>query len=204
MTTNDGGYQAAFDWHEAGRKVVAIVDTRQSPNGACVSKAADLGIDVITGSAVIDVAGAKRVTGVSVSPISADGDSVTGSVTKLGADTVASSGGWSPVIHLAGHCGSRPVWNEDIVGFLAGPTVEKRLTAGAANGEFTTAGSITQGIEAAKKAIEALGKPAVEVGVPATDATVQDVAMTQHSIGMKRVVKSTLSLILVKVRKVRA
>lgn len=56
MTTNDGGYQAAFDWHEAGRKVVAIVDTRQSPNGACVSKAADLGIDVITGSAVIDVA----------------------------------------------------------------------------------------------------------------------------------------------------
>ena len=49
---------------------------------------------------------------------------VTGSVTKLGTDTVASSGGWSPVIHLAGHCGSRPVWNEEILGFLAGPTVE--------------------------------------------------------------------------------
>ena len=75
-------------------------------------------------------------------------------------------------------CGSRPVWNEDIVGFLAGPTVEKRLTAGAANGEYTTAGSIAQGIEAAKTAIEALGKSAVEVGVPATDATVQDAAMT--------------------------
>ena len=146
MTTNDGGYQAAFDWHEAGRKVVAIVDTRQNPQGACVSKAADLGINVITGSAVINVAGAKRVTGVSVAPISADGDTVTGSVTRLGADTVASSGGWSPVIHLAGHCGSRPVWNEEILGFLAGPTVEKRLTAGAANGEYTTAGAIAQGI----------------------------------------------------------
>jgi sarcosine oxidase subunit alpha len=80
MTTNDDGYDAAFDWHEAGRKVVAIVDTRQSPNGACVSKATDLGIDVITGSAVIDVAGAKRVTAVCVAPISADGDTVTGSV----------------------------------------------------------------------------------------------------------------------------
>ena len=78
MTTNDGGYQAAFDWHEAGRKVIAIVDTRQSPKGACVAKAMDLGIHVITGSAVIDVAGAKRVTGVSVAPISAEGDMVTG------------------------------------------------------------------------------------------------------------------------------
>ena len=178
MTTNDGGYQAAFDWHEAGRRVVAIVDTRQSPKGACVAKAADLGIDVITGSAVIDVAGAKRVTGVSVAPISADGDSVTGSVTKLGADTVASSGGWSPVIHLAGHCGSRPVWNEEILGFLAGPTVEKRLTAGAANGEYTTAGAIAQGIEVAKTAIDALGKSAVDVVVPATEAIAQDTAMT--------------------------
>ena len=103
---------------------------------------------------------------------------VTGSVTKLGTDTVASSGGWSPVIHLAGHCGSRPVWNEEILGFLAGPTVEKRLTAGAANGEYTTAGAIAQGIEAAQTAIEALDKSVVDVVVPATEACAQDAAMT--------------------------
>ena len=82
------------------------------------------------------------------------------------------------MIHLAGHCGSRPVWNEEILGFLAGPTVEKRLTAGAANGEYTTAGAIAQGIEAAKTAIEALDKSAVDVVVPATEASSQDAAMT--------------------------
>ncbi len=33
MTANDSGYQAALDWHEAGREVVAIVDTRSDSSG---------------------------------------------------------------------------------------------------------------------------------------------------------------------------
>lgn len=182
MTTNDGGYQAAFDWHEAGRNVVAVVDTRQNPQGDCVAKAAQLGIKVITGSAVIDVAGSKRVTGVSIARINAEGDQVSGSVTKLSADTVASSGGWSPVIHLAGHTGSRPVWNEDALGFLPGPTVEKRLTAGAINAEYTTAGAISQGAAAANEALSALGKENIEFAVPATEVANQDAPMALFHI----------------------
>ena len=166
MTTNDSGYQAALDWHDAGRKVAAIVDTRQSPSGDLIEAARKRNLTVMTGSAVIDVQGSKRVSGVSVAPISADGNRVTGSVTKLSVDTVASSGGWSPVIHLSCHTGSRPVWNEEVVGFLPGPTVQKQLTAGAINGSYSTGKALEEGLTAAVEAISALGLKAAEVVLP--------------------------------------
>jgi len=182
MTTNDGGYQAAFDWQDAGRKVVAIVDTRQNPQGAQVAEASKRGIKLIKGSGVIDVAGSKRVTGVSVAALNADGSAVAGPVTKFSADTVATSGGWSPVIHLAGHTGSRPVWDEKVVGFLPGPTVEKRLTAGAINGDFTTAGALAQGAEAGQKALAELGMEQVQIELPTTQQIAEHPPMTLFHI----------------------
>lgn len=182
MTTNDGGYQAAFDWQDAGRKVVAIVDTRQDPQGAQVAEASKRGINLIKGSGVIDVAGSKRVTGVSIATLNAEGTAVQGSVTKLSADTVATSGGWSPVIHLAGHTGSRPVWDDKVVGFLPGPTVEKRLVAGAIAGDFTTAGALAQGAEAGRKALAELGLGQAEIELPATEEVVVHPPMTLFQI----------------------
>jgi sarcosine oxidase subunit alpha len=182
MTTNDGGYKAAFDWQDAGRKVVAIVDTRSNPQGAAVAEANKRGINLISGSAIIDVSGSKRVTGVSIAALNADGSAVQGSVTKLSADTVASSGGWSPVIHLAGHTGSRPVWDEEIVGFLPGPTVEKRLIAGAIAGDFTTAGALAQGLNAGREALAALDIAAVEVELPTAETVVEHPPMTLFHI----------------------
>ncbi|SBT16653.1 Aminomethyltransferase [Marinomonas gallaica] len=177
MTTNDNAYRTAIDWHDAGRKVQAIVDTRKNPTGALVEAARERGITVMTGSAVIDVQGSKRVTGVSVAPISEDGSKVTGSVKKLSADTVASSGGWSPVIHLSCHTGSKPVWNEDVLGFLPGKTVQKQLTAGAINGTFNTAGALEEGKKAGLEALSKLGLSAVEVEVPATTEVKESKAM---------------------------
>ena len=182
MTTNDGGYQTAFDWQDAGRKVVAIVDTRQNPQGAQVDEATKRGIHLVKGSGVIDVSGSKRVTGVSIAPLSADGSAVSGSVTKLAADTVATSGGWSPVIHLAGHTGSRPVWDEKVAGFLPGSTVEKRLIAGAIAGDFTTAGALSQGAEAGRKACAELGIDQPIIELPVTQERAEGPAMTLFHI----------------------
>ena len=168
MTTNDNAYRTALDWHDAGRKVQAIVDTRKNPTGALVEAARERGITVMAGSAVIDVQGGKRVSGVSVASISEDGSKVTGSVKKLSADTVASSGGWSPVVHLSCHTGSRPQWNDEIIGFVPGATVQKQLTAGAINGNFTTSGALEQGKQAGADALEKLGLKAADVAVPAT------------------------------------
>lgn len=182
MTTNDYGYQTALDWDDAGRKVAAIVDTRANPSGARVEAARKRGLNVITGSAVIEVQGSKRVTGVSIAPISADGKQVTGSVTKLSADTVASSGGWSPVIHLSCHTGSRPVWNDEIVGFLPGPTVQKQLTAGGINGKYDTAAALAEGLEAGLKAVSEIGLAASEVALPAAESVEQGAPMSLFHI----------------------
>ncbi|WP_372831783.1 sarcosine oxidase subunit alpha [Pontibacterium sp.] len=182
MTTNDSGYQAALDWHDAGRKVVAIVDTRQNPKGDRVEAARQRGLNLITGSAVIEVQGSKRVSGVSVAPISADGNKVTGSVSKLSADTVASSGGWSPVIHLSCHTGSRPVWNDDVVGFLPGPTVQKQLTAGAINGSYSTSTALFEGLNAGLKAVAEVGLSASEVMLPKAEEVNEGTPMTLFHI----------------------
>ena len=157
MTSNDSGYQSAFDWQEAGREVVAIVDTRKSPDGSVLESAADKGIQVMTGSAVIEVKGRKQVRGVVIAPINATGSFVTGETIYAECDTVASSGGWSPAVHLSCHTGSRPVWNEEILGFIPGPTTENRFVGGAISGQQTLASCLADGVKAAADACVSVG-----------------------------------------------
>jgi sarcosine oxidase, subunit alpha len=178
MTTNDHGYQAALDWADAGRRVVAIVDTRATSNGDIVEVARQKGLNIIFGSAVIEVQGSKRVSSVSIAPISGSGDKVIGPATKLQADTVATSGGWSPVIHLSCHTGSRPVWSDEVVGFLPGPTVQKQLTAGAINGQYGTDEALEQGMQAGQKALTETGLAAAEINLPEVQTLKQDAPMS--------------------------
>ncbi|MEP0071749.1 MAG: sarcosine oxidase subunit alpha family protein [Marinomonas sp.] len=166
MTTNDYGYQAAIDWADAGRNVVAIVDTRKNPEGTLVQAARERGISIMVGSGVIEVQGSKRVTSVSVAKLSDDGSQVVGSIVKLKSDTVATSGGWSPVIHLSCHTGARPVWSDSVVGFLPGPTIQKQLTAGGMNGQYETSQVLAEGLFAGKQALGSLGLVAAEVTLP--------------------------------------
>ncbi|WCN13016.1 sarcosine oxidase subunit alpha family protein [Marinomonas mediterranea] len=182
MTTNDNAYHTALDWHDAGRKVMAIVDTRKNPSGALVEAARSRGINVMVGSGVIEVHGSKRVTSVSVAPLNEDGSRVTGSVMKIGTDTVASSGGWSPVVHLSCHTGSRPVWNDEALGFVPGSTVQNQFTAGAINGEYSTEGALGQGVESANDVLKALGLEAVSIALPETDESAQSESMALYHV----------------------
>ncbi|KZN14873.1 sarcosine oxidase subunit alpha [Marinomonas sp. TW1] len=182
MTSNDGAYQTAIDWHDAGRHVVAIVDARKNPQGSLIDAARERGISIMVGSGVIEVQGSKRVTGVSVAPLNDVGDKVTGAIAKLKADTVASSGGWSPVIHLSCHTGARPVWDDEAIGFLPGPTVQKQLTAGAINGVFTTHAALSQGLQAGADALAHLGLEATDSSVPTTEDVTQGKAMALFHI----------------------
>lgn len=172
MTTNDSGYQTALDWHSAGREVVAVVDTRAQADSVLIHKVTQAGIRVMKGSAVVEAQGSKRVSSVRVAPIDANGNTLRGKGETLQADTVATSGGFSPVVHLSCHTGSRPVWNDDVIGFIPGPTKQKQLTAGAINGEFTTEGAMKQGIEAGNKAIQELGLSAVDIALPTLESVV--------------------------------
>lgn len=182
MTTNDYGYQAALDWVDAGRKVVAIVDTRKQSSGDLVQQARERGLRIIAGSAVIEVQGGKRITGVDVAAINEDGTQVVGTVNRLQADTVATSGGWSPVIHLSCHTGSRPVWDEAAAGFLPGATLQKQLTAGGINAQYETSAVLREGVEAAQNALSELGLSASPVDLPSVEALTIDRPMALFHI----------------------
>ena len=171
MTNNDSGYECALDWHDAGRDVVAIVDTRKAPHGTVTELAIEKGITVITGSVVIEARGRKRVSGAIVAPINATGTFVTGDTQWLDCDTLATSGGWSPAVHLSCHTGSRPVWSDDIAGFVPGSTTEQRWCAGSITGGRSLAACLAQGTEAGSQASEAAGFTVDKRwAVPSTDA----------------------------------
>ncbi len=172
MTTNDNGYQTALDWHLAGREVVAVVDTRSYSDSVLIKQVSELGIRVVKGAAVIEAQGSKRVTGVRVEAIDANGNVVRGKSETLKADTVATSGGFSPVVHLSCHTGSRPVWDDEVIGFVPGPSIQKQIIAGAIKGTFTTEGAMKEGIEAGNQALQELGMAAIDVTMPSLETLV--------------------------------
>ncbi|WP_234275187.1 sarcosine oxidase subunit alpha family protein [Billgrantia zhangzhouensis] len=168
-TSNDHAYRAALDWVEAGREVVAIVDARTNPQGDWIDAAKAKGIRIITGSAVIEAKGEKRVSAARVAKIDLGAFKVTGQAETLACDTIASSGGYSPVIHLASHTGARPTWNEEILGFVPG-LVKGVHAAGSARGIHDLAAGLADGVAMAAQALEALGQSAKAVELPQVDA----------------------------------
>ena len=70
-TANDSAYAVAFELKAAGVDVPAMVDLRKSVDEALLLKAKELGIEVLTGHAVIKAGGRLRVNAMHVRP--ADG-----------------------------------------------------------------------------------------------------------------------------------
>ena len=155
VTSNDSGYQCALDWADAGREVVAIIDTRAAPDGVATELALERGIKVMKGSALIEARGKKRVQGAIVAPINTSATFVTGDTQHLTCDTIASSGGWSPAVHLSCHTGSRPVWSSEILGFVPGTTTEQRWSAGAVSGQQSLSDVLADGVKAGQDAANA-------------------------------------------------
>ena len=168
-TNNDYAYQSAFDWQDAGRTVVAIVDARPEVAGVWQTEAERRGLRLIKGSAVTEVKGSRRVRAAAVAELSADQRAVVGALTWLDCDTVASSGGWSPAVHLSCHTGARPVWHEGLQGFVPGETHEQVLSAGILKGDATLAHSLSSGHQAAVQAVTALGYTPSDMTLPAVD-----------------------------------
>ncbi|OLQ72947.1 sarcosine oxidase subunit alpha [Photobacterium proteolyticum] len=155
MTANDAGYQAALDWHAAGREVVAIVDTRSNSSGKYPERAKAARIEIFLGYAVINVRGHKRVSAVEIAKLKHNRSQVSRIDTcLLSCDTVASSGGWSPSLHLSCHTGSRPVWRDDIAGFVPGnPDL---LYAGGIQGHYQLSEVLDDGCKAAQAVADRL------------------------------------------------
>jgi sarcosine oxidase subunit alpha len=157
FTTNDDAYRTAINWHEAGREVVAVIDSRPDPVGYLPKAAAALGIEVIGGHGVIEVVGRKRVKGAIIAPLNTKGSAITGTTRRIDCDLLATSGGWSPTIHLSSHTGTRPQWSDEIVGFVPGESRQQERSAGASRGTYSLEGCLEEGASAGAEAAQKAG-----------------------------------------------
>ena len=192
-TNNDYAYRVVLDWLDAGRQVVAVADARSNPRGSWVEEARRRGVRVLTGSAVVEARGSKRVTGARICAIDLVSHKVTSPGVVLDCDLIVSSGGYSPVVHLASHLGGRPIWREDILAFVPGEGFQKRHCAGAVNGVFGLGDALADGFEAGAKAAAEVGFKAVTGSLPKAEKRIEEasVALFQvpHDKGTSRAPK---------------
>ena len=150
FTNNDWGYRTARDLRHAGVHVEVIVDARK--DGPQVDSA---GAPVIKGGAVVKVKGGKRVTAV-----------VLGDHRTIPCDTLAMSGGCSPVVNLACHRGAKPQWRNEIAAFVP-PDVGPAFTvAGSAAGRMLLSECLEDGAVKGAEAANALGFAAKAMALP--------------------------------------
>ncbi|SDI04784.1 sarcosine oxidase subunit alpha [Arthrobacter subterraneus] len=150
-TTNDSVYDLAGELAAQGVTVAAVVDTRPGLSTAA-RRAAEAGIRVIPGSAVIDTdardngtAEARgRITSVTISAIDSDG-ALAGEAETLDCDLLAVSGGFSPVVHLHSQRQGKLRWDEDLVAFVPAAEVEAQQVVGAARGTYRLDGCVAEG-----------------------------------------------------------
>ncbi len=190
-TTNDAAWDTAFAWHDAGREVVAIVDTRPAPGSDVLAEAGTRGIRVMTASAVIEARGSKCVREAVIAAI--EDESVVGRSQRLRCDVIASSGGWSPLVHLTCHTGTKPVWRDEISAFVPGETRDQQHRVGGIAGVYSLPEVFTGSIAAVNESLQRLDMPPVNVSAPAADtraeASAQPLFLVPHHKAVSRAPK---------------
>ena len=158
FTNGSAGYRTAADLAAQGIDIAALVDSRTD-----AADRAPEGVRLIRGGAVVDTKGRQRVRGI----VTDRG----GFEDLIACDAVAMSGGWSPVSHLAGQRGGRPVWAEALQAFPA-PEARGLVMAGAAAGHYRLSECFEDGARKASAVVETLGRPVAGFERPSVGADV--------------------------------
>ena len=137
-TNNDSAYSAGFDLANAG-VAVTMVDHRQVIPSDLLSRSAMLGMAIFPASSIAEAFGKTRLTHVKV----AGGHSA-----EIECDCLGMSGGWSPVVHLTSHGGSKPKYDETLAAFVPGGMAPSHFAAGAIAGAFDFDSAVADGQEA--------------------------------------------------------
>ena len=162
FTNNNSAYRAALDCKANGIEIAAVVDSRETPDGAAVDAIRSSGIDIHTESYVSRVRGRSRVEEVEIRSV--DPDMETTSRTRC--DLVMMSGGWNPTVHLASQSGTGTRWDDDLACFVPTGAVQNQFHAGAVTGVFDLPECMADGARAGVDAVESVGGTAVDVSPP--------------------------------------
>ena len=178
FANNDDAYRTALALHEAGAAVKAVVDVRSVVEGALPAQVRALRIPVREGCGIAMAKGSRRVEGITIGRLTSSGQ-LGGALEHIDCETVAVSGGWSPVVHLYSHCGGKLRWDDGGLMFRPAPETGAPLgpdglvntrCAGTANGEMGTAGCIEDALAAGRAAATACGHGGDAVAAPAVEA----------------------------------
>ena len=166
FTNNDSAYQAAIDLAKAGAEVAAIVDSRLDGAGELGTRAGVLGIPVLSGHVVNDVAGRHRVRGASIARWNGDRWENVRSTIRIDCDLVVMSGGWSPAVHLHSQAGGRLTWDDSGLCFLPAKARQASVSAGAGNGKWSLDECLADGLRAGTEAVSRLGLETAAIEPP--------------------------------------
>jgi sarcosine oxidase, subunit alpha len=151
-TAHDGAYAAAFDLKRAGCDIPVIADLRKDVPAALLDEAKSLGIEVLTGHAVVKAGGRLRVNSMDVRP--ADG----GAVRKFSVDALITSAGWTPSVHLFSQSRGKLKFDDALSIFIPGENAQDCVSIGACNGtddlQLLVAEAIAAGGRALKLKVE--------------------------------------------------
>ena len=143
FTNNDTAYEAAVALKESGTSV-RVVDAREQPSGAWGTRARALDIEILAGHVVTQAVGKMHITGVQVQAINAS-DQLTGKPRNLPCDLLATSNGFSSVIHLHSQAGSKAVWSDEQLSFLPGAPAQGERSAGSCRGAMSLSAAAADG-----------------------------------------------------------
>ncbi|AYD02262.1 sarcosine oxidase subunit alpha [Neorhizobium sp. NCHU2750] len=141
-TAHDSAYETAFDLKRAGVAIAAIIDCRDRPGEAVLAEARKLGIDVLTGHAVVDTSGRLRINSMTVAR-NGNFDR-----RKIKVDALIVSAGWTPSVHLFSQSRGKLKFDEANQRFVPDIYAQNAISVGACNGTDDLAELIDEAITA--------------------------------------------------------
>lgn len=161
-TANDSAYLAAFDLKRAGINIPAIIDLRDSPSPDLIEEARSLGIEVLSGHAVLKVGGTRRVSSMTISPKNG------GKTRSISVDALINSAGWTPSVHLFSQSRGKVRWDKENERFLPGTYVQDCVSVGACNGTDGLQETIDEALAAGERMAREAGVTSKTKGVKLT------------------------------------
>ncbi|MGP5381930.1 sarcosine oxidase subunit alpha family protein [Glutamicibacter arilaitensis] len=154
-TTNDSAYELVRELAATGG-VVAVIDARSSISAAAAQAVAD-GVQVISGSVVVDTEADENGELSAIVVAELDEARELGETQRFEADVLAVAGGFNPVVHLHSQRQGKLDWDTTIHAFVPADAVANQHLAGAMTGRLDTASALSTGAATGAAAATAAG-----------------------------------------------
>ncbi|MEV5878909.1 2Fe-2S iron-sulfur cluster-binding protein [Streptomyces sp. NPDC052101] len=163
FTTNDSAYPAALELADAGVEIATVIDAREEVPAHWHTTCARRGIAVRAGHVVTGTSGTEHVSRAHVAAFSQER---LGDRQGIDCDLLLVSGGWNPAVALFSQARGTLRYDAATGAFVPDHGPGNVRTAGSAGGTFTLAGCLSDGVDAARRALTAIGRTGRTIALP--------------------------------------